>query len=60
MSKPTKLEDMTFQELVDEATQEIHLGLLEAGGKGLRNAVFLWLSTTAQWRDLRNHKEGKS
>ena len=57
MSKPAPLEEMTFNELVDEATRDIHSALLEDGGKGMKRAVFLWLSTTAQWRDLRRDKE---
>lgn len=53
MAERQKLEDTPFDEIVDEATQGIHAALLEDGGKGMRRAVFMWLSTAAQWRELR-------
>lgn len=58
MSKPKILEEMSFDELVDDAARDIHSSLLESGGAGLKNAVYKWLNTTAYWRDLQNGKEG--
>lgn len=56
MKTNKQLKDTTFEELVDEATRDIHASLLEDGGKGMKNAVFKWLSTTAQWRDIRREE----
>jgi hypothetical protein len=33
----------TFDQLVDQAAQGIHLALLEGGGKAFRNAVHVYL-----------------
>ncbi len=44
-----EIEDMTFNELVDEATRNIHSGLLENGGKGMKDCVYMWLANTAIW-----------
>tara|TARA_R110000824_G_scaffold139758_2_gene305140 strand:+ start:1690 stop:1845 length:156 start_codon:yes stop_codon:yes gene_type:complete len=49
MEKPLK--DMSYTELVDHATREIHSGLLKDGGTGLRDAVLLWLGQAVVWRD---------
>ena len=57
MAEPKKLEENTFNELVDAATRDIHNALLEDGGKGMKRAVFTWLSTAAQWRELRLEKK---
>ncbi len=43
------IKDMTFDELVDEATRKIHSGLLENGGKGMKDEVYSWLAKTADW-----------
>ena len=44
-----ELKDLDFAELVDEATREIHSGLLEGGGKEMRNRVWLYLNTAINW-----------
>lgn len=54
MSK--KLEDMTYDELVDEMTRRAHSALLESGGKGLRNAIFMALQTAMTWNEKRDKK----
>jgi hypothetical protein len=48
----TPLEKMTFEELVAFSVQQIHLGLLEDGGKGLRTKVWLSLQTAIRWNEL--------
>jgi hypothetical protein len=40
---------MTLDELVDEATRKIHSGLLENGGNGMKDQVYVWLVNTAIW-----------
>ena len=57
MSNNKPLVEHSFNDLVEEATRDIHNALLEDGGKGMKRAVFTWLSTTAQWRDLRKEKQ---
>ncbi len=54
MKTNKQLKDTTFQELVDEATADIHMSLLEGGGKGMKASVHKWMSTIAQWRDVKN------
>ena len=50
------IKDMSYTELVDRATHEIHSGLLKDGGTGLRDAVWLWLSQAVVWNDTHKHK----
>lgn len=33
----------TYTEMVDHVAQRVHGGLLEKGGKGLRDEIYLWL-----------------
>ena len=47
MSK--RLEDMTYDELVEHVTQQHHSALLREGGKGLRQSVHSWLWQAIQW-----------
>jgi hypothetical protein len=47
MSK--KLEDMSFQELVDFAAIQIHTALLEGGGKAMKAALHLWMGQAILW-----------
>lgn len=54
-----QLEDMMFADLVDEATREIHDGLLTGGGKGLRSAVWTSMNTAIAWRKARDVKQEK-
>lgn len=48
MSKP--LVEYTFEELVQGACRDIHNGLLESGGKGLKGAVWAAMATVVNWR----------
>ena len=41
--------DMTFEELVDLHTRQIHSGLLEGGSKGMHCAVLQAMSQALQW-----------
>jgi hypothetical protein len=46
-----KLFDMTYEELVEHVSQEIHTALLTKGGPGIRSAVYLWLSQAIMWSE---------
>lgn len=48
-----EVKDWTFQELLDYNTMKIHLGLLEEGSKGMKNAVFMAQQLTLQWNKER-------
>jgi hypothetical protein len=52
-----ELEDMSFRELVDEATRETHNGLLASGGAGLRSAVFAYMETAIRWNLAQEYKK---
>ena len=41
--------EMTFEKLVEFATQQIHLGLIEEGGKGMKSRVWLWMGQAIEW-----------
>lgn len=43
------LKDLTYHELVDEATADIHSNLLKTGGEGMHHAVFKWLEIAIRW-----------
>ena len=45
--------NMSWDDLVDYATQRIHLGLLREGGPGLRAEVYLWMNTAIIWSQKR-------
>ena len=47
-----QLHELTFTELVDEATREAHSELLKSGGSGLRSTIWLYMNTAINW-----HKE---
>jgi len=47
--KGMRLEDMTYEELVEHVTQRVHLALIEEGGKGMRRTIHLWLSQAILW-----------
>ena len=47
MSK--RLEDMTFQELVEYATMQVHMALLEGGGKAMKASIHLWMGQAITW-----------
>jgi hypothetical protein len=46
-----KLEELTFDELVELATQRIHSALLEGGGKSMKTAVHMWLQQAMLWNE---------
>jgi hypothetical protein len=50
MPEYREIKDLTFQELVDKCSVDIHSGLLEGGGKGLKSSVWLALNMAVQWR----------
>jgi hypothetical protein len=57
MSK--RLEDMTYDELVDYASAQIFDGLLTGGGKEFKTKVHIWLGQAITWdRDKRKKKNG--
>lgn len=39
----------TFNDLVDEATQRIHMGLLEGGGREMKSRVHVSLDQAIRW-----------
>ena len=39
----------TFEDIVDEATRQIHTALLEGGGKAMKAKVHTYLSYIIQW-----------
>jgi hypothetical protein len=39
----------SFEDLVDEATRQIHSRLLEGGGKSMRSAVHMWMVAAINW-----------
>lgn len=45
-----KLVDMTFEELVDHVSRDLHSGLLEGGGKELKARVHLWIGQAIYWQ----------
>jgi len=51
------LEDYTFNELCNDITQEIHLGLIEGGGKGMKAAVHSGLCTILRWNEKQAAKQ---
>lgn len=44
------IEEMTWDELVDHLTQYIHSGLLEGGGKKMKDTVDYSMQLTLRWR----------
>ncbi|MGW8181965.1 MAG: hypothetical protein ACWGQW_24825 [bacterium] len=51
-----QLEDLTYTELVDHVTREVHSALLSGGGKGMHEALSLWLSQAVYWHTLQEAK----
>ena len=51
------IEEMSFEELAEYHTQKIHSGLLENGGRGLKNAVFTALDSAITWNKSIEKKE---
>ena len=45
----SELKDLTYQELVDRASRDIHSNLLETGGQGLKSSVHQWMHTAIIW-----------
>lgn len=54
MSK--KLEDMTFEELVEHTTEQVHFGLLEGGAKEMKGRIHLWMSHAIAWDRIKAEK----
>lgn len=59
MPRPKTMEEYTYDELVDEATQHAHGELLAHGGKGLRLSIFMWMQTAMRWREHEVQQEQK-
>lgn len=55
MSK--KLEDMTFDELVEHTTEQVHFGLLEGGGKEMKARIHLWMAHAIAWDRMKEKKK---
>lgn len=51
------LKDMTFEELVEEASRSALSELLKEGGTGLRDALWIWMNTAINW-DKKNREKG--
>jgi geranylgeranyl pyrophosphate synthase len=47
-----------FNQLVDDATRYAHSELLKEGGKGLRSAIFLYMSTAINYSKKEGYKNG--
>ena len=43
--------EMSYDELVREGMQSVHMGLLESGSKGLKSALFMFGQSVLQWRE---------
>ncbi len=54
-----KLEDMTFEEVVDYAAQQIHFALLERGSKGFKSCLFLWMDQAIRWQEFQDRRKKK-
>ncbi len=42
-------EQETFEDLVEWATQYIHVGLLEGGGREMKKAIYVALNRAIEW-----------
>ncbi len=47
----SRLRDINFNDLVDDMTRHVHTSLIEGGGKGLRQGMWLAMQTAIQWKD---------
>jgi len=52
VNREMKLEEMTYVELVEYVTQQVHSALLREGGEGMRKAIHLWLSQAILWNQF--------
>lgn len=52
-----RLKDSTFSELVDDMTRHVHTSLLEDGGKGMRQGMWLAMQTAIQWKETQDKKD---
>jgi len=43
------LNKMTFEELVEEATQQIHLALIKGGGKDMTSMIYIYMEKAIRW-----------
>lgn len=48
---------LTFDELVELHTRNIHTALLEGGSKGMKTAIFIAMSWAAEWCFAKNTKQ---
>ena len=55
-----KLEDMSYDELVEYVALQAHSALLTEGGRGLRNSIHLWLHQAIIWSADQKEKEKKA
>lgn len=60
MPRPKTLEDYTFVELVQEATEQAHGALLEQGGRGLKSSIHMWMSTAIRWHIEQQRQEAEA
>lgn len=54
-----KLEELSFDELTDQATFGIFNGLIEGGTKQMKSQIWLWMSTVIRWSDGQNKIKAK-
>ena len=52
-----KIEDMTFDELVDQASNRALSRLLTDGGKGLKAEMHSWMWQAIEWRKAQDKKK---
>lgn len=55
-----EIQDMTFEELGELATNRIHSALLEGGGKAMKFEVHVWLDLAIRWDKKRHEKQKKA
>ena len=53
MAKDTQtyLQSLSFEELVNEATKSIHIGLIDGGGRVMKSTIHLWLTIAIKWSE---------
>ncbi len=55
-----QLISMTFEELVDNVSRDLHSALLEGGGKEFKARVHLWLGQAIYWsKESKEAQSGK-
>lgn len=53
------IEQMTFDELVRHAGQQVLLSFWDNGKEGFKNALYLWMGQAIVWKEAQNKKVKK-